>query len=244
MLRDRNTIKMARDDFLTSKEHSGLGGFDKDSWRHPNDPFEKQPSPSSILDHNELQNSENDNGNGDDDDSGVNVIHSGHFMVSNPHKVKHKHNNVGYNFDNAPTEPSSSYKFQEKHNRADIDVSFSKLFDCMSLAYTGARLVSPKWKTFKGMKLSWKDKIRLNNAIWREWHQQFCKRRKPVVCHFAYPIAELAHFAPQAIVLEGKYWKRTLSTVVREYQKWRIFHRKLRSSSSKDGDKEVCKTSL
>ena len=105
---------MARDDFLTSKEHSGLGGFDKGSWRHPNDPFEKQPSPSSHLDHNELQqqNSETDNANGDEND-GVNVIHSGHFMVSNPHKVKHKHNNVGYNFDNAPTEPSASYKFQE-----------------------------------------------------------------------------------------------------------------------------------
>ena len=34
------------------------------------------------------------------------------------------------------------------------------------------KVVSPKWKNFKGMKLTVKDKIRLNNAIWRTWHIQ------------------------------------------------------------------------
>lgn len=38
------------------------------------------------------------------------------------------------------------------------------------------RLVSPKWKNFKGLKLQWRDKIRLNNAIWRAWYMQ-CKYR-------------------------------------------------------------------
>lgn len=54
-----------------------------------------------------------------------------------------------------------------------IDNSLSKLFQCMSLAYE-SKLTSPKWKTFKGLKLKLRDKIRLNNMIWRAWHMQ-CK---------------------------------------------------------------------
>lgn len=41
------------------------------------------------------------------------------------------------------------------------------------LPFSG-KLVSPKWKNFKGLKLQWRDKIRLNNAIWRAWYMQ-CK---------------------------------------------------------------------
>lgn len=36
------------------------------------------------------------------------------------------------------------------------------------------KLTSPKWNHFKGIRLMWKDKIRLNNLIWRCWHMQ-CK---------------------------------------------------------------------
>lgn len=39
------------------------------------------------------------------------------------------------------------------------------------------KLTSPKWNRFKGIRLRWKDKIRLNNVIWRCWHMQ-CKRKK------------------------------------------------------------------
>ena len=34
------------------------------------------------------------------------------------------------------------------------------------------KLVSPKWKNFKGQQLLCRDKIRLNNAIWRAWYIQ------------------------------------------------------------------------
>ena len=37
-----------------------------------------------------------------------------------------------------------------------------------------SKLTSPRWKNFKGLRLQWKDKIRLNNLIWRCWHMQ-CK---------------------------------------------------------------------
>lgn len=40
--------------------------------------------------------------------------------------------------------------------------------------FSSGKLVSPKWKNFKGLKLQWRDKIRLNNAIWRAWYMQ-CK---------------------------------------------------------------------
>jgi hypothetical protein len=39
------------------------------------------------------------------------------------------------------------------------------------------KLTSPKWNRFKGIRLRWKDKIRLNNVIWRCWHMQ-CKYRE------------------------------------------------------------------
>ena len=49
-----------------------------------------------------------------------------------------------------------------------------KNLQCMSIAYR-QKLTSPKWNRFLGMKLRWKDKIRLNNVIWRCWHMQFIK---------------------------------------------------------------------
>lgn len=36
------------------------------------------------------------------------------------------------------------------------------------------KLTSPKWNRFRGIRLRWKEKIRLNNVIWRCWHLQ-CK---------------------------------------------------------------------
>lgn len=39
------------------------------------------------------------------------------------------------------------------------------------------KLTSPKWNRFRGIRLRWKDKIRLNNVIWRCWHLQ-CKLTK------------------------------------------------------------------
>lgn len=44
-------------------------------------------------------------------------------------------------------------------------------FPFFVLPFSG-KLVSPKWKNFKGLKLQWRDKIRLNNAIWRAWYMQ------------------------------------------------------------------------
>src|SRR5699024_9581311 len=64
-------------------------------------------------------------------------------------------------------------------NYLTIDSSLTKLFQCMSLAYNDGKLTSPKWKSFKGLKMNIKDKIRLNNIIWRAWHIQ-CRFFQPL----------------------------------------------------------------
>ncbi|XP_075151514.1 MLX interacting protein mondo [Haematobia irritans] len=102
----------------------------------------------------------------------------------------------------------------------EIETSLTKLFKCMNLAYS-QKLTSPKWNHFKGVRLRWKDKIRLNNVIWRCWHMQFILKRKTPVCQFASPLDVDIHSNPQSVVLEGKYWKRQLAVIKAEYRKWR-----------------------
>ncbi|MBN3308311.1 MLXPL protein, partial [Amia calva] len=110
----------------------------------------------------------------------------------------------------------------------------------MSLAFSG-KIVSPKWKSFKGLRLLWRDKIRLNNGIWRAWYIQYVEKRKNPVCGFVTPLEGSeadAHRKPEAIVLEGSYWKRRIEVVIKEYHKWRIYHKK-RLQKNKDGQLSV-----
>lgn len=46
---------------------------------------------------------------------------------------------------------------------------------------------------------------------------------KPTVCKFAITVD--MHNKPEAVVLEGKYWKRRLESVKAEYQKWRLYYK-------------------
>ncbi|XP_009998506.1 PREDICTED: carbohydrate-responsive element-binding protein [Chaetura pelagica] len=148
------------------------------------------------------------------------VIHSGHFMVSSPH--------------------SDSFP-RRRHRRAEprgIDPTLTRLFECMSLEYSG-KLVSPKWKNFKGLRLLCRDKIRLNNAIWRAWYIQYVERRKNPVCGFITPLEGSEadeHRKPEAVVLEGNYWKRRIEVVLREYHKWRIYYKKRLRKCTREGE--------
>ncbi|NXU50772.1 MLXPL protein, partial [Turnix velox] len=140
------------------------------------------------------------------------VIHSGHFMVSSPHSdslPRRRHHR---------TEPKVS-------DPRSIDPTLTHLFECMSLEYSG-KLVSPKWKNFKGLRLLWRDKIRLNNAIWRAWYIQ-CERPSCDPCPALFS---------QAVVLEGNYWKRRIEVVMREYHKWRIYYKKRLRKSTQEGE--------
>ncbi|XP_004399156.1 PREDICTED: carbohydrate-responsive element-binding protein isoform X1 [Odobenus rosmarus divergens] len=155
------------------------------------------------------------------------VIHSGHFMVSSPHSdsLTRRRDQEG---------PMGPADFGPR----SIDPTLTRLFECMSLAYSG-KLVSPKWKNFKGLKLLCRDKIRLNNAIWRAWYIQYVERRKSPVCGFVTPLQGPEadeHRRPEAVVLEGNYWKRRIEVVMREYHKWRIYYKKRLRKSSREGD--------
>uniref|UniRef100_A0A3P9NR81 MLX interacting protein like n=1 Tax=Poecilia reticulata TaxID=8081 RepID=A0A3P9NR81_POERE len=159
------------------------------------------------------------------------VIHSGHFMVSSPHsdsaaRRRKSGGSLRYDFDTVNRTWCQTYRYHS--GSLSIDPTLTRLFECMSLAYSG-KIVSPKWKSFKGLRLLWRDKIRLNNAIWRAWFIQYVEKRKNPVCGFVTPLegseAE-AHRKPEAIILEGSYWKRRIEVVIKEYHKWRIYYKK------------------
>ncbi|XP_051278466.1 MLX-interacting protein isoform X2 [Dicentrarchus labrax] len=156
------------------------------------------------------------------------IIHSGHFMVSSPHSEHPP--KKGYDFDTVNKQTCQTYHFgKASMSHLSIDASLTKLFECMTLAYSG-KLVSPKWKNFKGLKLLWRDKIRLNNAIWRAWYMQYVERRENPVCHFVTPLdgnMDLdIHRPAEATATEGKCWKRRIEIVIREYHKWRTYFKK------------------
>lgn len=67
------------------------------------------------------------------------------------------------------SKPVTFYKFGPKKTQTiAIDVSLNKLNKCIKIAYL--KLSTPKWKDFKGLKLQWKHRIRLNNVIWRAYY--------------------------------------------------------------------------
>uniref|UniRef100_UPI003AB0677B carbohydrate-responsive element-binding protein n=1 Tax=Centroberyx gerrardi TaxID=166262 RepID=UPI003AB0677B len=169
------------------------------------------------------------------------VIHSGHFMVSSPHsdsapRRRRSGAAVGYDFDTVNRTWCQTYRYGPfSSGSLSIDPTLTRLFECMSLAYSG-KIVSPKWKSFKGLRLLWRDKIRLNNAIWRAWFIQYVEKRRNPVCGFVTPLEGSeadAHRKPEAIVLEGSYWKRRIEVVIKEYHKWRIYYKK-RVQKNKD----------
>lgn len=50
-------------------------------------------------------------------------------------------------------------------------------------------------------------------------------KKKTLVCQFASPLDVDLHSKPEAVVLEGKYWKRQFDVIKAEYMKWRKFYR-------------------
>ncbi|OPJ89262.1 carbohydrate-responsive element-binding protein isoform B [Patagioenas fasciata monilis] len=113
-------------------------------------------------------------------------------------------------------------------------------FNCAARSgVSSGKLVSPKWKNFKGLRLLCREKIRLNNAIWRAWYIQYVERRKNPVCGFITPLEGSEadeHRKPEAVVLEGNYWKRRIEVVMREYHKWRIYYKKRLRKSTREGE--------
>ena len=145
--------------------------------------------------------------------------------VHQDHTLQHAQDNL-HQLNALRYSQSSTKHMQLTHGHAHvtIDTSLTKLLECMQLYYSSS-LTSPKWKSFKGLKLRLKYKIRLNNLIWRAWFLQCIRGRRPPGCQFTAPIETDVHKKSETIVLEGKYWKRKEKAIVDEYKKWRIFHK-------------------
>ncbi|KAG4074698.1 hypothetical protein HA402_008796 [Bradysia odoriphaga] len=156
-------------------------------------------------------------------------IHSGQFMVSQFEADAQEDDDSGVDPEEQPHHQDISTSMDVclptvNNTVIEIELSLAKLFKCMNLAYR-QKLTSPKWNRFKGVRLRWKEKIRLNNLIWRCWHMQFMMKKKTLVCQFASPLDVDVHSKPETVVLEGKYWKRQFDVIKAEYMKWRKFSR-------------------
>lgn len=135
----------------------------------------------------------------------------------------HQHHHLGEHL--LPDARQFGQHAHQHHPHAvTIDTSLTKLLECMSLYYS-SKLTSPKWKSFKGLRLRLKYKIRLNNLIWRAWFLQYIRGRRPPGCQFTAPLETDVHNKSETHVLEGKYWKRREKAIVDEYKKWRTFHK-------------------
>ncbi|KAI1724669.1 protein WBSCR14 like protein [Ditylenchus destructor] len=181
-------------------------------------------------------------------------IHSGHFMTSNPHseiQIEDEDEDVevdvvdvdDFFMNNTSVQtnekravqdrdekPVTFYKFgPQKTQSVAIDVSLNKLNKCIKVAYM--KMTTPKWKDFKGLKLQWKHRIRLNNVIWRAYYMEFRKpdkKKKTPYCYFAVPDDDTTHTKLEGSVLEGMYWKRRMEAVCAQYKRWRTYNRHAR----------------
>ncbi|XGW16003.1 hypothetical protein V3C99_001448 [Haemonchus contortus] len=186
-------------------------------------------------------------------------IHSGHFMTSNPHtepqpddededvevdvvEDDEKPDDIGTGTTKGERaalyeKPVTFYKFGPKKTQSiAIDVSLNKLNKCIKVAYN--KMTTPKWKDFKGLRLHWKQRIRLNNVIWRAYYIEFRmpakkSKKKTPFCYFAVPDDDTTHAKIEGSVLEGMYWKRRMEAVGAQYKKWRYYMKNRRAQHEK-----------
>lgn len=178
------------------------------------------------------------------------TIHSGHFMTSYVHsdnlfsdkscgpsveidnELDQSENDVistNYNSENGGQKSVTYYKFGPNNSKSiDIDITLNKLKKCLNSAYD--KMTTPKWKNFNGMKLNTKQRIRLNNIIWRSYHEfrklQFenkksDSKKKIPIWHFAVPDDDTTHTKVEGSIVEGMYWKRKIAAVRAQYKRWR-----------------------
>uniref|UniRef100_A0A0K0DJJ6 BHLH domain-containing protein n=1 Tax=Angiostrongylus cantonensis TaxID=6313 RepID=A0A0K0DJJ6_ANGCA len=123
--------------------------------------------------------------------------------------------------------PVTFYKFGPKKTQSiAIDVSLNKLNKCIKVAYN--KMTTPKWKDFKGLRLHWKQRIRLNNVIWRAYYIEFRRptkkaKKKTPFCYFTVPDDDTTHSKIEGSLLEGMHWKRRIEAVCTQNKRWRHY---------------------
>ncbi|EUB62562.1 Williams-Beuren syndrome chromosomal region 14 protein [Echinococcus granulosus] len=92
-------------------------------------------------------------------------IKSGQFMIS---KLDDSDSEKGESESHEELESSSS----DRNSGIPAFDTLQSLFKSLSLAYVET-VTSPRWSHFRGAGFALKQKVRLNNIIWREYHMQF-----------------------------------------------------------------------
>ena len=97
-----------------------------------------------------------------------------------------------------------------------VNDSLVKLCEVLSNEFQCSKLITCKYKDFRSVKIKFEQKTRLNNAIWRAWFIQYKQKKKARFLQFAAPFSdESTHSISQAVILDGRYWKRQLDKVSR-----------------------------
>ncbi|XP_070540121.1 LOW QUALITY PROTEIN: MLX-interacting protein-like [Ptychodera flava] len=132
---------------------------------------------------------------------------------------------AGQGMDSDQSQTAQEKKGSTAESDTSVDPSIVNLFGRMTVGFR-SKLVSPRPKPFRGSRLSWKEKIRLNNGIWRAWHMQYIKSKIPIIGTFVEPLTAAEHSSRpswQPDILDGKFWKQKLETTVNDYRKWRMY---------------------
>jgi len=136
-----------------------------------------------------------------------NEKHSGNFMVSNLPDDEDQEN--------------LQTTLQKIHKNTFVYFemgTLKKLRDYMKLAYIDGTVVSTRWKNFTGLKnLGMKNRVRLNNAIWRSWFE-INKSNKDSSIFLKAPVQ---HTTKTNCIVAGQFWKREAKAVKEEYMNWR-----------------------
>lgn len=125
-------------------------------------------------------------------------IHSGHYMVSNIDDSESETEDTALCLDETSRDAMETSSSKDKNWLEFEDLA--SLFRYLEIAYTG-QLTSPKWNQFRGLRFAVKNKIRLNNIIWREYHMQcrllrlfpifvVIKKVRPFIVQFQAPVTE------------------------------------------------------
>ncbi|CAF1120674.1 unnamed protein product [Adineta ricciae] len=127
--------------------------------------------------------------------------------------------------------------------RTEAHGQFSSLYSLLRVFNHVYRsnLTSPKWKNFRGSRIECQDKIRLNNVIWRTWHQQYILSRNTIVCQFVSPL-DTSQTLPTQLTQQSK--QQLLNSLKGEYIKWRQSSKKALRKVENDISSEEMKNLL
>ncbi|VDK37608.1 unnamed protein product [Taenia asiatica] len=143
-------------------------------------------------------------------------IKSGQFMIS---KLDDSDSEKGDSESHEDLESSPS----DRNSGIPAFDTLQSLFKSLSLAYVET-VTSPRWSHFRGAGFALKQKVRLNNIIWREYHMQYVKQRLPVIVKFQVPSPQTSGIKVHSPVMEGKLWDRHCTKLSNEYRRWRTYY--------------------